>query len=63
MIVSTVAMRGNIVSQTTLYAGATLQPMSTEGYISSNFTNLNTQGFPIKAMKLNIIICSFTVAV
>jgi hypothetical protein len=37
--------------------------MSTEGYISDNFSKVNEDGFPIGAMKLNIIICIFTIGV
>jgi L-asparagine transporter-like permease len=54
-------MRGNTISQVTLYGGTTLQPMATEGYISNNFANLNEDGFPIKAMKLNIVIMLITI--
>ncbi|MDR1234590.1 MAG: APC family permease [Mycoplasmataceae bacterium] len=61
MIISTIFMRGNTISQVTLYGGTTLQPMATEGYISNNFANLNEDGFPIKAMKLNIVIMLITI--
>jgi amino acid permease len=61
MIVGTIAMRGNIVSQSVLYGGTTLQPMSTEGYISNRFAELNGEGFPIGAMRLHITICLITV--
>jgi hypothetical protein len=63
MIVSTVATRGFTISMVVLYGGTTLQPMSIEGYISNNFNTMNDDGFPIKAMKLNIIICLFTIAI
>jgi hypothetical protein len=63
MIISTIAMRGNMVSQTTLYGGATLQPLSQEGYISDKFAQLNSSHFPANAMKLNIIIVSITIGV
>jgi amino acid transporter len=63
MIVSTIAMRGNTVSQVTLYGGTTLQPMSTEGYISDKFSKLNDEGFPIGAMKLHITISLITISV
>jgi hypothetical protein len=62
MIVSTVFNRGATISMVALYGGTTLQPMSIEGYISDDFDKMNEDGFPIKAMKLNIIICLFTIA-
>jgi amino acid permease len=61
MIISIIFMRGNIISQGALYGGATLQPMASEGYISNSFMKLNDDGFPIQAMKLNIIILIVTI--
>jgi hypothetical protein len=63
MIVATVAMRSSSVSMCVLYGGTTLQPMSIEGYIGDNFAKMNNDGFPIRAMKLHIIICLFTIAI
>jgi hypothetical protein len=62
MIICTIAMRGNTISQITLYGGSTLQPMSIEGYISDKFGKQNEDGFPIGAMKLNLIISAVTVS-
>jgi amino acid permease len=61
MIVCTIAMRGNTISQAALYGGTTLQPMSTEGYISHRFSEINSEGFPIGAMKLHITISLITI--
>ncbi|GHU47935.1 hypothetical protein FACS1894218_3510 [Bacilli bacterium] len=61
MIISTLALRGNAISQITLYGGTTLQPMSVEGYVSDNFGTQNESGFPIGAMKLNLIISGITI--
>ncbi|GHU30822.1 hypothetical protein FACS1894166_01140 [Bacilli bacterium] len=63
MMLSILGMRGNTVAMMTLYGGTTLQPMSQEGYISSNFGKQNQDGFPMGAMKLNIVITAITVAV
>jgi L-asparagine transporter-like permease len=63
MIVSTIAMRGNLVSQATLYGGTTLQPLSQEGYISNNFAKLNNSNFPVNAIKLHIAITCITIGI
>jgi hypothetical protein len=54
-------MRGNTIAQLSLYGGTSLQPLSQEGYISTKFNELNEQRFPIKAMKLNLIIIAIVV--
>jgi hypothetical protein len=60
MLVGNIMMRGNLVSQCSIYGGSSLQPLSTEGYISPAFNEVNTEGFPLKAMKLHIIIVLLT---
>lgn len=63
MIICTIFMRGNTVAQLSLYGGTTLQPLSKEGYISSNFAKLNDNLFPANAMKLNVIVVAITISI
>jgi hypothetical protein len=63
MIVSTIGMRGNTISQATIYGGTILKPMSDEGYISDRFQEENKDHFPVHAMKLHIIISLITIGV
>jgi hypothetical protein len=63
MFINTITTRGNTICQTVLYGGTTLQPMCVEGYISNKFDRQNADGFPIGAMRLNIIITAITIGI
>ncbi|WP_156028524.1 hypothetical protein [Spiroplasma mirum] len=56
MIISTIALKINLVVQGNLYGETSLQPLAREGFLPVSLKKLNRDGLLTRAIQLNIVL-------